>query len=474
MSIARNAVLLAASTVAGQLTQLLTLPWVSRYAPPDAFGTYTVFVGFCAIAMVFAGLRYDAAIVVARSDRQGRLAATLVAGLGIAAAALVGAAGLALRPWWPVVGGEATAALAGCAVIALVANTFVRVNNAWANRLGRLGWVGAVQFATVAGMVAMQLALLARGVRPTLALCGGYAGGQALGLLAGLAGPGADAFARGRPSRARLLGTARHFVAFPRYMILYGLSTTLRERAIQALVGWGAGAAALGQFAMAQRLEGAPHAFLHGGLGPSLLSHARRAERGQVAEIGRRLIELAALVLGPVFAFAMVDAQPLVDTFFEPRWRGTALYVQLLAPAFLTLACTAFLDRLFELYGQQRTALRIDVAYTAVVLASLALAAGSGSGALMAVVFSVVFVAYELTWTYFAFAANGLATRGLARLALGCAAYLGALVAMDAALLAVPSLGLRAAAALAVLALAFAVHWHALGGRALFRQLAGR
>ena len=471
MSIGRNAALLTGATVAGQLAQLLTLPLVSRYAPPDAFGTYTVFIGFCAIAMVFAGLRYDAAIVVARTDRQGRLAATLVALLGLATAGLVGLAAVLLHPWLPEVGGESTWAMAALAMVYLVANTLVRVNNAWANRVARFGWVGGVQFATVAGMVAVQIPLLALGVRPALALCGGYAAGQAIAMLVGFAGPGQDAFARGTLARARLLGTARHLVAFPRYMILYGLSTSVRERAIQALVGWGAGAAALGQFAMAQRLEGAPHAFLHGGLGPSLLSHARRSERAHVAQVASQLVELAVLVLAPVFVFLMVNAGPLVDAFFQARWAGTAVYIRLLAPAFLTLACTAFLDRLFELYGQQRIALHIDVTYTVAVLAALALAALSGSGAVMAGVFTIVFCIYELAWTYFAFSANGLGTVGLRRLAAGCALYVLALLAIDTGLLALPALWARTLAGALVFLLAAAAHWRWLGGRRLITQL---
>lgn len=471
MSIGRHAALLTATTVAGQLMQLLTLPLVSRYAPPEAFGTYTVFIGFCAIATVFAGLRYDSAIVVARSDRQGRLASTLVTWLGLATALAVGLAAVLLRPWLPGVGGESTWTMTGLAMIYLMANTVVRVNSAWLNRVTRFGWVGGIQFLTVAGMVAVQIPLLVAGVRPALALCAGYAGGQVVAALAGQIGPGRQSYPRTRSGRKALFATARHFVAFPRYMILYGLSTAVRERAIQGMVAWGAGAAALGQFAMAQRLEGAPHAFLHGGLGPSLLSHARRSERAHVAQVAAQLIELATLVLGPVFVFLIVNADPLVHAFFQPRWADTAVYIRLLAPAFLTLACTAFLDRMFELYGQQRVALHIDVTYTVAVLAALALAGLSGSGVVMATAFTVVFCIYELAWTYFAFASNGLGTAGLKRLAITCGLYLLALLAIDVALLAIDSLWLRLLAAAATFALFLAGHWRWLGGRRLLTQL---
>ena len=42
MSVGRNALLVTGGTVVGQITQLATLPLISRFADPAAFGTYSV------------------------------------------------------------------------------------------------------------------------------------------------------------------------------------------------------------------------------------------------------------------------------------------------------------------------------------------------------------------------------------------------------------------------------------------------
>lgn len=471
MSIGRNAALLTATTVAGQLIQLGTLPLISAYAPPDAFGTYTFFAGFCAIASLFAGLRYEAAIAVARTDRQARMAAGLVSALGLACAGGVLLLAALVSHWFPAFGGVPTMELAVFAVAFLLFNTAIRAMSSWLNRLSRFGWIGSVQFAAVTGSVSLQIALLADSVQPAVALCLGYAGGQLIGALVGLCGPGRGAFRLDTLRRAQLRGTARHFISFPRYMILYGLSTNLRERAIQALVGWGAGSAALGQFAMAQRLQGAPHAFLHGGLGPALLSHARHSNKEEVAGVACALMELAVLVLAPIFVFVAVNSDALVSRFFTASWQGMHLYLRILSLAYLTMCCTAFLDRLYELYGTQRVALKVDLTYSAAVVAALTLAALSGSGPAMALMFALVFCIYELAWTYVTFSANQLPLTGLQRLGLLCIAYLCGLLALHAALLMLDELWQRALVAAVVSLAISAVHWRWMGGRHLVARL---
>ena len=62
----------------GQLLIVGSLPTYSRFFDPAAYGEYLVFVGAIGVLGVFAGVRYDSAIVLPRSDRLAAALSVLV------------------------------------------------------------------------------------------------------------------------------------------------------------------------------------------------------------------------------------------------------------------------------------------------------------------------------------------------------------------------------------------------------------
>ena len=474
MSIGRDAALVTSANVLAQVLQLLALPAISAYAAPAAFGEFTLFAGLCAVVSVFAGLRYDPAIIVATSAGMARVVARLVWSLGLAAAIacllLVPPALVAsIASSW----GRA-ATLGALAAAYTLANTSVRVAVNWLTREGQFSWVGAVQFTAVVATVAAQLLLLHLGLDAATSLMLGLVGGQAIAtaLAFGIAGRGRRWLARF--DLRRLRAAARVFVRFPQFMIVYGLNSTLRERAVHLLIGWGAGAGALGQMAMAQRLASAPHGFCHSGIGPALMAHARSESRPEVGRTAAALMELAALVLAPPFIFLAFNARALIDGFLNPAWSGLAVYIQWLAVPYALVACTGFADRLFEFYGQQKEALHMDLGLSVMLLGALGLAALSADGAVMTATFGIVLALFELFWTWRVFAANGLPLAPLWRMARVTLVQMLAFAALNGALMAIDSLVLRAAvAALAMLSM-LAAHFRWLGGRRLLSRLLTR
>ena len=473
MSVGKNAGIVTTATGLSQLAQLAALPMIASYASPQIFGSYTLFVGFCSVVAIFAGLRYDGAIVVAYSARQARMASALVATLGIVTALAVVTLGTAAVSWNDYLNqlfGFASVWLAG---MYIAANTFLRVAIAWLTRIGRFGWIGAVQFASVSGMVLLQLLLLLNGIAPLFSLIAGFAGGQLLGVIVAAGGPARQALRLAHVVPASLLGAARHFIAFPRYMILYGLNSSMRERAIHFLMGSAGGANELGGFAMAQRLLGTPHGLLHGSLGPALLRHARVFDRPEVSRVAVALMELAILLFSPVFIFVAMNAPSLTYALFGSAWQGLALYLQILALPYLILCCTAFIDRLYEMYGQQRAALRLELGYSLVVLVGITLVGLTGSGTAMAIVFAFVYTLYELLWTYRTFIINGLPRDRLGRLFRFSIGLLIGWLVVNAAVLSLSSLSARLAIVASIAAVTAFVHWRWLGGRELLLGLIG-
>ncbi len=471
MSIGRHAAVVTGANIAGQVLQLAALPLISRHATPADFGTYTLFIGVCSIASVFAGLRYDSAIIVARSHGQAGRIARLVMVLGVVTGALAFLLGwpalIALAKFPP----GSAALLAALASAYLIGNSALRIATNWLVRQVRFVWVGALQFIAVSLTVASQLLLLALGVDPLTALASGFALGQVAGAIFIFVTAASGQCWIGRGRRRELTAVARRFISFPRYMVLYGLNSALRERLVYVVIGWGAGAAALGKFAMVQRMVGAPHAFMHGGIGPTLLSHARDVSRDEAARMAASLVELSGLVLTPFIIFLMFNAEQLARSFFGTSWIGLGAYVPWLALTYLVLACTGFIDRLFELYGKQRVALNLDLGLTVAMLSGLLLAGKSGNGLVMTAAFSVIYLVYEVYWTWLAHRANSLPLHALKRASLVFALQIAFWSIVCSILLGVSILSWRVTIVALLIPIVLMAHYRWLGGRDVVRCL---
>src|SRR5665213_265841 len=93
-SVVSRAAGLGALTATGQFIIIGSLPTYSRVFDPSASGEYLIFVGAVGLVSVFAGLRYDSAIVLPRDDRiAGRLSA-LVMFIALTVAILIAGATL--------------------------------------------------------------------------------------------------------------------------------------------------------------------------------------------------------------------------------------------------------------------------------------------------------------------------------------------------------------------------------------------
>jgi O-antigen/teichoic acid export membrane protein len=399
-----------------QVLSICTLPVLSRYFSPTAFGTYTLFLGVCAVAAVFAGLRYETAIVLPRSRRTATALSILVLTIGVLAAALVLLTAV-LGLVFP--GLSMVAAIGVPAAASVCVGTVQRIAVAWLNRQQEYAWFGLVQFSGVLATLVSQFVLLAHGIAEEQALVWGSVAGQIgatmLGAVVLLARPQPQPAPPLTASIPRIVAAAVAYRRFPKYMLMYGLSSTLRDRVVQFTLGAFCGTDVLGKFAMATRIMGAPNSLIYAAANPVLLSYASRVPRDQVAENGARLVEALALFLAPIFIFFCFNAAVLMHLILGAKWGGVEHYAVLLAAPYFAWSVTAWLDRLFDVYNKQLAALQIDIVYT-MALCSVVYALANPRSPIVAVAgFAVVFVTYEVVWTFLAYRVTGLETRQLRR-----------------------------------------------------------
>jgi O-antigen/teichoic acid export membrane protein len=360
-SVVSRAAGLGALTAAGQLVVIGSLPLYSRVFDPSIYGEFVIFVGATTVVSVFAGLRYDSAIVLPRSEPVAAALTTLVMliALGVAALLMLVASGAAL--WAPasILGGVFGLGLA----VATALGGLQRCFTSWCVRGNRFLRIGIGQFALALTTVLAQLAF-ARFMAQLPALVWGYV--CALLVQSVCVAPPArfgEAWLHGASWRGMRLA-ARKYRRFPTYMVGYALASTVRDRLIQIVLGIGAGTAAVGRFALAYRVAFAPNSLIYSAVSPVFYSIASRGSRASVGAFAAGLVEAAfVMLLVPYVAFAM-EAPALADQLLSERWHGTGPYLRALAaPAFM-LAATCWLDRAFDSFRRQNVAFALEASFT--------------------------------------------------------------------------------------------------------------
>ncbi len=395
-SVVSRAAGLGALTAAGQLLVIGTLPLYSRVFDPGVYGEYVIFVGATTVVSVFAGLRYDSAIVLPRSEPVAAALTTLVMLIAVGVAALIAlvVAGAAL--WAP---GSSLGGVFGSGLAAATAiGGLQRCLTSWCVRGNRFLRIGLGQFALALVTVLVQLAL-ARFMAQLPALVWGYVCALLVQSVC-LAPPArrGEGWLHGASWRGIRLA-ARKYRRFPTYMVGYALASTVRDRLIQIVLGIGAGTAAVGRFALAYRVAFAPNSLIYSAVSPIFYSIASRGARASVGRFAAGLVEAAFVVLlVPYVAFA-IEAPALADDLLSERWHGTGPYLRALAAPALMLAATCWLDRAFDSFRRQNVAFALEASFTAAAVVLVAVLSRFLEPVSVTWAFGALGLIYY--WTYF-------------------------------------------------------------------------
>ncbi len=401
-TVVSRTVALGALTALGQLLIIGSLPAYSVIYDPGNYGEYLVFVGAVGVLGVFAGVRYDSAIVLPRNVRLAAGLFVLVNMIAMVVALLTVCVTLLI----PLLGvhGESFRSSEQLFGLGLAAATLIgalqRSLTSWCVRGSRFVTIGVAQFVFCLVTVAAQLTFVKlMGQRP--ALIWGYV--CALAVQTAVL-----AFPAWRPSRRaewsvpqwrEIKIAASRYRRFPTYMVGYALASSARDRLVQILLGLGAGAAVVGRFGLGYRVMFAPNSLIYSAVSPVFFGIASRGTRPAVGRFAAGLVELTLVILMvPYLAFA-VEAPALADELLSEKWHGTAPYLQALCAPGLLLAATCWLDRSFDCFNRQSVAFRLELSFT---IAAVCLIAGTSHfipPVAVAWVFGIAAAIYY--WIYF-------------------------------------------------------------------------
>lgn len=369
---ARSVAVLASGTAVAQLIGVAASPVLTRVYTPEAFGVFGVFLAVVSISSVAVGLRYEAAIPLARGNAEALavivLALAVIVGLSVAA-------GLAI---W-LIGSLSVGSTLGQALtmalwfvpLALFLSGIHQVLTFWAIRTEAFAESARASVAQSAVQTAAQVALGA--VRSGMTgLTIGYVMGRATGVAFLLPTIGSVPRALIRGVRLRELREAA--AAFRRFPLIAVWSSLLNSASFQVPVLLLAGlfqATVVGWFLLTVRVLQLPLAVVGTAVGQVFYSRASQASGAELRSITNQVFRtLTTIGTGPMVVLALGGERAFALVFGD-EWRGAGEYAQWLAPWLLFVFVASPLSTLVFVLSRQRDELLFQLALGSVRTAAL-------------------------------------------------------------------------------------------------------
>jgi lipopolysaccharide exporter len=334
----RGAVTIAAGTGLAQIITLASSPIVTRLYTPADFGAFAAAASLLAILLTVTCLSYEFSIPLPESDVTAANAVALSLLATLATSFLVGLVLLlAGEPLLEALGAGVLAPYALLLAVGLFAGGVVGAMTAWAVRTKSYSHIAANRLAQSIGQAGTQIGLGILAFGPL-----GLLLGAVVGSIAGIGRLVMPAWRRHAAAFRQVSwsGIRATAVRYRRFPILSTPSNLLNAVALQTpqlLMVALFGAAAGGQFALAQRVIALPSTLIAGAVSQAFLGEAADVARERPDELEplfrRTTRSLAVAALVPL-VLAIALAPPLFGFVFGERWVEAGLFVAVLAPMY--------------------------------------------------------------------------------------------------------------------------------------------
>ncbi|MBV5329532.1 MAG: oligosaccharide flippase family protein, partial [Chlorobium sp.] len=254
----------------------------------------------------------------------------------------------------------------------------------WSNRRDLYGLTASAQIALTSVTVAFQVAWALFGGLGAWGLIWGIVAGQLMGIVVLSTGLIKSGQEPGLPSGLRgILIALRVHYRFPLFSTPLTVCGVARDRGTVIILEQHVTKAAIGSYAMVQRLVNFPVGMISGAIRPVLFN--RMAREGLAANEKRIAVihKLLLLLTTPWLAVIVVTADQLMPILLGPRWHGAGDMMRILVwPAYTFLFCN-WMDRIFDVASHQRTGLILEVIFATASLIGLGVGLALTNGSLM-------------------------------------------------------------------------------------------
>lgn len=390
-----------------QAINFLAVPILARLYTPDDFAFWALcFAGMLLVGSI-ASFRYELAIMIPKEEQEASdvfwgalfiaVAMSLIGGGMLALPVVRNLLGVAdrLGAWHAAMLFSSSTATLGC--MAILIN--------WANRRDLYGLRALAQIILALVTVAFQISWALFGGLGAWGLIWGIVAGQFMAivvLLAGLLRSGQEpSFPSGLKDMSIALRSHYRFPLFSTPLTVCGVA---RDRGTVVVLEQHVVRAAIGSYAMVQRLVNFPVGMISGAIRPVLFN--RMAREGLAANEERigAIHKLLLVLVTPWLAVIVVTADQVMPLLLGARWQGAGGILRILVwPAYTFLFCN-WMDRMFDVTSHQRTGLILEVFFATASLVGLGLGLALTGSLISALVIQAgLLVAYNITYIVVAY-----------------------------------------------------------------------
>lgn len=377
-SFARNVVVLAGGTAAGQGLVVISAPVLTRLYSPEDFGIFGVYGALVGIMATFTALRYELAIPLPEDEETANdLAVLALLIVGAVSVMVFGAVSLwgdrvAERLGTPALGPflwmlPLSIAFAGCSQVLVY----------WSVRQGTFGDVARGKLSQGLGQVlgSVGLGILESGPAGLLA-------GDVAGRMSGTGALGVRAVRDSRLAlKAEFRGLAAAASRYRRFPLIASGSALVNTLGLQLpmlLLATLYGSKVAGWYALTQRVIGVPMSLVGSAVAQVYLAEAAKLSRRRRGEVRKMYSATAGrlLLFGgfPILGFGLI-APWLFSWIFGEDWQDAGKYAQVLAATFAAQFVVVPLSQTLNVLQRQEVQLLWDTGRLVLVGACFLLAA---------------------------------------------------------------------------------------------------
>ncbi|QDC25648.1 lipopolysaccharide biosynthesis protein [Georgenia yuyongxinii] len=369
---ARHFLTLFSGSAIAQAIPIAASVVLTRLYEPADYGVLALYTSIVSAIATMAAWRYDVAIVLPRSDAEGRglvrLSSRLVTVTAVVLTLVMLPLAGPIAQWLDAPALQPWLYLAGLNILVL---GHIQIYISWLNRRKSYATMSGNRMLQAVGTTGTQLAA-------------GFAGAGAPGLIGGtFVGPALGLALLARRARpepgaapAETAGLLRRYWRMPVLNGPTALIDAFRLNGINVLIGRIFGNALLGQFSLAWRTVQAPLTLVNGALSQIYYQRFATTERGGMRALAWWCVSRSTLLGVVPFAALFFLAEPAFAFVFGEQWRLAGRLAELLVPWLYLNFITSPLSTVFLVVERQGVSLAFSVIYMAVPLLTLLLAEG--------------------------------------------------------------------------------------------------
>lgn len=402
--------------------QILAMPIITRLFSPDAFGAWVLFHTIIIIAGVFATWRLETALVLDGDDRVALRILKAIALNALIVSTLVSLIALIFSSHVfdsILESSSFQSKWMGLLFLAIFPYALNQVFINWCIRKKNYIGISIISLSIVAFTIGIQILIGLVITQNSLGLIFGTVAGETIACFIGWAilSKSFQLNDHIKDSFQSLCHAVQKYQVYPLFMTPYGLTSHVRNRAVLFLVEFFTTKYVVGIYSFCYRVLSLPVNLVSEGMRPVFFKTSTEVDSKRLEVIVNRSVYLLGSLVIPIYILCVIEAPLLFEFVFGSEWAEAGELSRYMAPAYLILILTNWLDRLFDSSGKQKLLFMLEVIYSLIFISSFTfLLISKVEFRYIVAIQMSLFSLYLLTWALVLYWCRNFQLRGFFRI----------------------------------------------------------